>query len=209
MQVRLRVFGRQTVTYHMIRGFISGSTAFRLAAERLNQCVMWAKLSEHSGSPGRYFSHIAVNRLFLIFLVTCSKTVLDPEANPLQLIVTEEADPHEASTGEDEPRTGSSTEAIDERRETEGAIPHLDVVETTLERGLDVEFLIKQQLYPLTGQCWRKQSDVSHWPSQRWFRDTVLLENRCSKNNRWHWGLQWLLKGNWNCTNDVKVWCVE
>lgn len=40
-----------------------------------------------------------------ILRLTCGKAVLDLEANPLQLIVTEEADPHEASTGEDQPGT--------------------------------------------------------------------------------------------------------
>lgn len=68
-----------------------------------------------------------------VFFITCSKAVLDLEANPLQLIITEEADPHEASAGEDQPGTGGATEAIDERREAEGAVPHLDVVETALE----------------------------------------------------------------------------
>lgn len=142
-----------------------------------------SKIREHSVSPRMVFWPHCCQQTVPSFLITCGKAVLDPEANPLQLVVTEEADPHEASTGEDQPWTGSSTEAIDERRETEGAIPHLDVVETTLEWGLDVEFIIKQQLYPLTGQCWRKQSDVSHWQSQRWFRDTILLDNRCSKSN--------------------------
>ncbi len=67
-------------------------------------------------------------------LITCSKAVLDLEANPLQLLITEEeADPHEASAGEDESGTGRATEAIDERGEAEGAVPHLDVVETTLK----------------------------------------------------------------------------
>lgn len=87
-----------------------------------------------------------------LFLITCSEGVLDLEADSLQLIVAVEADPHEASTGEDEPRTGGATEAVDERREAEGAVPHLDVVETTLEGSFDVEALVKQQLYPLTGQ---------------------------------------------------------
>lgn len=85
-------------------------------------------------------------------VITCGEAVLHLEAHPLQLIVAEEADPHEASTGEDEARTGGATEAIDERREAEGAVPHLDVVETALEGSLDVEVLVKEQFYPLTGQ---------------------------------------------------------
>ena len=88
----------------------------------------------------------------LCFIITCSKAVLDLEADPLQLLITEEADPHEASAGEDQPGTGRAAEAIDERREAEGAVPHLDVVEATLERRFNVEGLIEQQLYPLAGQ---------------------------------------------------------
>lgn len=42
----------------------------------------------------------------LCILVTCSKAVLDLEASPLQLFITEEADPHEASARQDESRTG-------------------------------------------------------------------------------------------------------
>lgn len=85
-------------------------------------------------------------------LITCGEVVPDLEARPLQLIVAEEADPHEASAGEDEPRTDGAAEAVDERREAEGAVPHLDVVETTLEGSLDVEGLVEEQLYPLAGQ---------------------------------------------------------
>lgn len=84
---------------------------------------------------------------------TCSKGVLDLEANPFQLFITEEADPHEASTGEDQSRAGRPTEAIDERWKAEGTIPHLNVVETTLKWCLDIEGLIKQQLNSLAGLC--------------------------------------------------------
>lgn len=55
------------------------------------------------------------------------------EADSLQLFITEEADPHKASTGEDESGTGRAAETIDEWREAEGTVPHLDVVKTTLE----------------------------------------------------------------------------
>lgn len=82
---------------------------------------------------------------------TCSKAVLNLETNPFQLFIAEKADPHEASTGEDKSRTGRATESIDEWREAEGTIPHLNVVETTFKWGLNVEVLIKQQLYPLPG----------------------------------------------------------
>lgn len=85
-------------------------------------------------------------------MLTCCKSVLDPEANPLQLIVAEEADPHEPPTGEDQAGTDRAAEAVDERREAERAVPHLDVVEATLEGSLDEEFLVKQQLDPLTRQ---------------------------------------------------------
>lgn len=85
-------------------------------------------------------------------MLTCGKTVPDLEANPLQLVIAVEADPHESPTGEDQPRTGRAAEAVDEGRETERAVPHLDVVEATLKGGLDEEFLIKQQLDPLTRQ---------------------------------------------------------
>lgn len=88
----------------------------------------------------------------IFFLITCSEAVPDLETDSLQLVIAEEADPHEASTGEDEPRAGGATEAVDERREAEGAVPHLDVVETTLKGSLDVKALVKQQFYPLTGQ---------------------------------------------------------
>lgn len=87
-------------------------------------------------------------------LVTCSKAVLDLEASPLQLFITEEADPHEASAGQDESRTGWAAKAIDERGETEGTVPHFDVVEATFERRLDVEDFIKHQLYSLARQGW-------------------------------------------------------
>lgn len=85
-------------------------------------------------------------------MLTCCESVLDLEANPLQLVITEEADPHESATGEDQSWTDRAAEAVDERGEAERAVPHLDVVEATLEGGLDVEFLIKQQLDPLTRQ---------------------------------------------------------
>lgn len=88
----------------------------------------------------------------MFVVITWSEAVLDLEPDSLQLFVAEEADPHEASTGEDEPRTGGATEAADDRREAEGAIPHLDVVETALEGSLDVEDVVKQQFYPLTRQ---------------------------------------------------------
>lgn len=87
-----------------------------------------------------------------LFLITCGEAVPDLEADSLQLVVAVEADPHEASAGDDQPRTGGATEAVDERREAEGAVAHLDVVETALEGSLDVEALVKQQFYPLTGQ---------------------------------------------------------
>lgn len=97
----------------------------------------------------------------IFVVITCSEAVLDLETDALQLIVAEEADPHEASTGEDEARTGGATEAVDERREAEGAVPHFDVVETTLKGSLDVEVLVKQQFYPLTGQSWEEQGTES------------------------------------------------
>lgn len=86
-------------------------------------------------------------------MLTCSKSVLDLEANPLQLVVTEEADPHESPAGEDQSWTDRAAEAVEERREAERAVPHLNVVEAALKGSLDVEFLIKQQLDPLTRQC--------------------------------------------------------
>lgn len=85
-------------------------------------------------------------------LITCSEAVLDLEADALQLLVAEEADPHEAAAGQHQAGAGRATEAVDERREAEGAVPHLDVVETTLERGLDVEGVVEQQLDPLAGE---------------------------------------------------------
>lgn len=93
-------------------------------------------------------------------MLTCSKSVLDPEANPLQLVVTEEADPHESTAGEDQSWTDGAAEAADERWEAERAVPHLDVVEATLKGSLDIEFLIKQQLDPLTWQCWGEDGSV-------------------------------------------------
>lgn len=90
----------------------------------------------------------------LCILVTCSKAVLDLEASPLQLFITEEADPHEASARQDESRSGWSAEAIDERGETKGTVPHFDVVEATFERRLDVEDFVKHQLYSLARQGW-------------------------------------------------------
>lgn len=86
------------------------------------------------------------------FQITCSKLVLDIEATPLQLVVTVEADPHEAPAGEDATRAGWATVPTDEWREAKGTVPNLDVVETTLKRRLDLEKLVEQQLYPLTGQ---------------------------------------------------------
>lgn len=156
----------------MIRGIISGSTDFWLANN--SRAIESKRYVYQDGMLGTLPS---IKDPKWVFFITCSKAVLDLEANPLQLIITEEADPHEASAREDQTGTGGATEAIDERREAEGAVPHLDVVETALEWGLDVEFLIEQQLYPLTGQCWRKQSAASLLQPQRWFRDTVLLEN--------------------------------
>lgn len=94
-------------------------------------------------------------------VITCSEAVLHLETHPLQLIITEEADPHEASTREDKARAGGATEAIDEWREAEGAVPHLDVVETALEGSLNVEVLAKEQFYPLTGQSWEKRSNAA------------------------------------------------
>ena len=96
----------------------------------------------------------------IFVLITCSEAVLDLESDSLQLIVAEEADPHEASTGEDKARTGGATKAVDERWEAEGAVPHLDVVETALKGSLDVEVLVKQQFYSLTGQRWGRQGDA-------------------------------------------------
>lgn len=93
-------------------------------------------------------------------MLTCSKSVLDLEANALQLIVTEEADPHESPAGEDQSWTDRAAEAVDERWETERAVPNLDVVEATLEGSLDVELLIKQQLDPLTRQRWEEDGRV-------------------------------------------------
>lgn len=93
-------------------------------------------------------------------MLTCSKSVLDLEANPLQLIVTEEADPHKSPAGEDQSWTDRAAEAVDERWEAERAVPHLDVVEATLKGSLDEEFLIKQQLDPLTRQCWGEDGGV-------------------------------------------------
>lgn len=106
-----------------------------------------------TGEPGENFAlREGNNKPPRCVLITCGEAVLNPEADPLQLFIAEEADPHEASAGEDEPRCRRAAEAIDERREAEGAVAHLDVVEATLERGLDVEGLIEQQLYPLAGQ---------------------------------------------------------
>lgn len=85
-------------------------------------------------------------------LLTWGEVVLDLEADALQLVVTEEADPHEAAAGQDQAGAERAAEAVDERREAEGAVPHLDVVEATLEGGLDEELLVKHQLDPLTRQ---------------------------------------------------------
>lgn len=59
--------------------------------------------SKGNGAPKEFKALYC--RYNFILRLTCSKVVLDLEANPLQLIITEEADPHEASTGEDQPRT--------------------------------------------------------------------------------------------------------
>lgn len=126
--------------------------------------------------------HTGINTPLHCALITCSKAVLDLEANPLQLFVTEEADPHESPAGEDESRTGRATEAIDEWREAEGAVPHLDVVETTLKWRLDVEGLIKQKLYPLAGQSWGKHSGVSRLLPQRLFKYVMPPQSgQCSE----------------------------
>lgn len=124
--------------------------------------------SRHSVSTRWEHCHTGINKLSSCLLFTCCKAVLDLEANPFQLFITEKADPHEASTGEDKSGTGWATEAIYDWRETERAIPYLDVVETTLKWGLDVEVLIKLQLYPLAGQGWGKQSAGSHLQPQMW-----------------------------------------
>lgn len=123
---------------------------FRVYRGQMERCDILLKCWTFRGFHG--------NSIFV--LITCSEAVLDLETDSLQLIIAEEADPHEASTGEDEPRTGRATEAADERREAEGTVPHLDVVETTLKGSLDVEVLVKQQFYPLTGQSWGKQSEA-------------------------------------------------
>lgn len=104
--------------------------------------------------------HTGINKPSQCVHITCSKAVLDLEANPLQLFITEEANPHEATTGEDEPGIGRAAEAIDEGRKAERTITYLDVVKTTLERRLDVEGVIKQELYPLAGQGWGEESMV-------------------------------------------------
>lgn len=102
-----------------------------------------------------------VRNIQTLVRITCSKAVLDLEANPLELFIAEETDPHEASTGEDLSRTGCATEAIDEWWEAKGTISHLDVVEATLKRGLDVEGFVKLQLYSLAWLCWGKMGSVT------------------------------------------------
>lgn len=184
MQMEFRIFGRksqwQIVRYHTVREIISGS--IRLASSSRD---IWSK--RYLRRPDEHWmitkkvqwehGHTGINKPSHGVLITCSKAVLDLEANPLQLFITEETNPHEASTGEDESRTGWATEAIDQRRKAEGTIPHLDVVEATLKWRFDVEGLIKQQLYPLAGQGWGKQSGGSHWLPQRWFKDIMLVKN--------------------------------
>lgn len=77
--------------------------------------------------------HTGIDEPSQSVLITCSKAVLDLEASLLQLFITVEADPQEASSGEDKSRTGRATVAIDEWREAERPVPHLDVVETTFK----------------------------------------------------------------------------
>lgn len=114
-------------------------------------------------------------------MLTCGKTVLDPEANPLQLIVAEEADPHESPTGEDQPGTDRAAEAVDERREAERAVPHLDVVEATLKGSLDEEFLIKQQLDPLTWQGWGEHGSVRS-AAKEVIAGNIYTAQNCAEN---------------------------
>lgn len=188
MQMKFRVFGGNHRDRKMIRSIISSSTDIWLANNSRNAwskryVSRWVEHSENTRMVWWEHRHTGINKASHCALITCSKAVLDLKANPLQLFITEEADPHEASTGEDESRTGRATEAIDEWREAEGAVPHLDVVETTLKWGLDVEGLIKQQLYPLAGQGWGKQSAVSHLLPQRRFRSIMRPQNGSAVKN--------------------------
>lgn len=86
-----------------------------------------------------------------ISLFTCYEDIFDSKTKPFQFLITTELDPHEAPCGSDHARTAGSTEAVDERRETEGTIPYLNVVEAALERRLNVIGLIKGQLNSLAG----------------------------------------------------------
>lgn len=98
---------------------------------------------------------------YLWILITCCKFVLDLETFTLQLFITEEPDPHETTTGINDTGTGCAAETMDERWETKGTIPHLDVVKTTIKRCFNVKQLVEEQLDSLAGQGCRKTSTVS------------------------------------------------
>lgn len=90
---------------------------------------------------------------------TCYVGVFDAEAEALELFVAGEFDPHEAAGGGDHAGALRPTVTVDEWRETEGTISYLQVIETALERGLDVVVFVENQLDSLARQSWRSENE--------------------------------------------------
>lgn len=97
--------------------------------------------------------YVHMEKLESLRVLTCNECVLDAESETLQLLIASELDPHEAPGGSDQSRVLPSAHPVDERREAEGPVADLDVIEAALEGRLDVVVLVERQLDPLPGQC--------------------------------------------------------
>lgn len=103
---------------------------------------------------------------------TCYVGVFDAEAKALELFITGEFDPHEATGGCDHAGALRPAVTVDEWGETEGTISYLQVIETALKRGLDVVVFVKDQLDSLARQSWGSENGKWDLVTSFFFRRT-------------------------------------